>query len=151
MRRHFILAIAALVASLAALAAFPQDAAAAGEVGPYAAASVTCDSLTNQIYLSAVIGASPAVTSQTVGYQLSFYNATTRRFVDDVRIDGSTWKVFTHERVWYSDEWAPHLGVYKQPHIDPYAPTGTVVFSQPDGNYYVYVRYIWWANGSWYG
>ena len=151
MRRHFISAVAALVASVAALAAFPQGAAAAGEIGPSAAAEVTCDSFTNQIHISALIGASSAYTSQTVGYQLYFYNATTRRWID-VLIDGSRWKVFTHQRVWYTDEfdpWSP-TGTRKQAHVDYWAPTGTLTYTQPDGDYYIYARYSWLANGSWY-
>jgi hypothetical protein len=143
----FILAITALAAALA-----PASAQAGNEFGRFAPADVTCDSITNEIKIHANIGAGEAYEKQRVAYTLYLYNATTAKWIP-LTIDYKSWHVVLHERVSGYWAWTPDRGTYWQPVIDPWAPTPTLTYNQPDGRYYVYTQYAWEVGmntGNWF-
>lgn len=132
-------AVVVLIAAAATVAA--PGAYAATNVGRYAPASVTCDSITNEIKIQAMIGASDSYDTQRVAYELYAYDATRSGWIR-LNIDDQQWHVVTHYRVTRSYDWS--TGWMTTTH--PWAPTPILIYDTlPDGAYYIYTRYIWEA------
>jgi hypothetical protein len=151
-RKAFLTALALSAAVFAAaLAALAAPAAhAALTVGASQAATVTCDSFTNQLQVQARIAVSSNQT-QRVAYQLYAYNLNTGRRTD-LFINGQGWHVLTHQPVTGSWEWSiPHNQYEWSGSTNYWANTPNLTYTLADGRYYVYVRYAWEANSLFSG